>query len=78
MSDDDRLEVARLEFHGGLYMGRGGPVIPSPNILRTIANAAKIRRLGKDVERAMIPPALEFALMPACKSLGIVSESCLS
>ena len=63
MSDDDRLEVARLEFHGGLYLGRGGPVIPSPNILRTIANAAKIRRLGKDVERAMIPTALEFPLV---------------
>lgn len=63
MSDDDRLEVARLEFHGGLYLGRGGPVIPSPNILRTIANAAKIRRLGKDVERAMIPTALEFPLI---------------
>jgi hypothetical protein len=63
MSDDDRLEVAKLEFHGGLYLGRGGPVIPSPNILRTIANAAKIRRLGKDVERAMIPTALEFTLI---------------
>jgi hypothetical protein len=63
MSDDDRLEVARLEFHGGLYLGRGGPVIPSPNILRTIANAAKIRRLGKNVERAMIPTALEFPLV---------------
>jgi hypothetical protein len=62
MSDDDRMEVARLEFHGGLYLGRGGPVIPSPNILRTIANAAKIRRLGKDVERSMIPTALEFPL----------------
>jgi hypothetical protein len=63
MSDDDRMEVARLEFHGGLYLGRGGPVIPSPNILRTIANAAKIRRLGKDVERSMIPTALEFPLI---------------
>jgi hypothetical protein len=38
-------------------------VIPSPNILRTIANAAKIRRLGKDVERSMIPTALEFPLI---------------
>jgi hypothetical protein len=63
MSDDDRLEVARLEFHGGLYLGRGGPVVPSPNILRTIANAAKIRRLGKDVERAMVPTALEYPLV---------------
>jgi hypothetical protein len=62
-SDDDRLEVSRLSFHGGLYMGRGGPVMPSPNILRTIANAAKVRRLGKDVERSMIPTSLEFPLM---------------
>jgi len=63
MSDDDRLEVARLEFHGGLYMGRGGPVMPSPNILRTIANAAKVRRLGKDVERSMLPTALEYPVI---------------
>ena len=63
MSDDDRFEVARLEFHGGLYISRGGPVVPSPNILRTIANAAKIRRLGKDVERSMIPTAMEYALI---------------
>ena len=52
MSDDDRLEVARLEFHGGLYLGRGGPVVPSQNIIRTIANAAKVRRLGRDSSNA--------------------------
>jgi hypothetical protein len=63
MTDDDRLEVARLEFFGGLYLGRNGPVMPSRNILRTIANAAKARRLGKDVERAMIPTALDFTLI---------------
>ena len=63
MSDDDRLEVARLEFYGGLYLGRGGPVVPSQNIIRTIANAAKVRRLGKDIERSMITTALEFPLI---------------
>lgn len=63
MSDDDRLEVAKLEFHGGLYLGRGGPVVPSQNIIRTIANAAKVRRLGKDIERSMITTALEFPLI---------------
>jgi hypothetical protein len=63
MSDDDRMEVARLEFFGGLYLGRNGPVIPSRNVLRTVANAAKIRRLGKDVERAMIPTTLDVPLV---------------
>ncbi|HEU4379885.1 MAG TPA: hypothetical protein VFR73_15035, partial [Hyphomicrobiaceae bacterium] len=48
MTDDDRLEVSRLEFIGGLYLGKGGPTLPSRNILRCVANAAKIRRLGKD------------------------------
>jgi hypothetical protein len=62
MTDADRLEVSRLEFIGGLYLGKGGPVVPSRNILRCIANAAKIRRLGKDVERAMIPTTMELPL----------------
>jgi hypothetical protein len=62
MTDAERLEVSRLEFIGGLYLGKGGPVMPTRNILRCVANAAKIRRLGKDVERALIPTTMEVAL----------------
>ena len=62
MTDADRLEVSRLEFIGGLYIGKGGPALPTRNILRCIANAAKIRRLGKDVERAMIPTTMEIPI----------------
>ena len=62
MTDADRLEVSRLEFIGGLYIGKSGPSLPSRNILRCIANAAKIRRLGKDVERALIPTTVELPL----------------
>jgi hypothetical protein len=62
MTDDDRFEVARLEFAGGLYTGTQGPFQPAPNIIRCMANAAKITRQGRDVERALIPTAVELPL----------------
>jgi hypothetical protein len=62
MTEADRLEVARLEFFGGGYFGTGGPIMPSANILRCVANAGKTRRLGRDVERAMIPTGMEFPI----------------
>jgi len=59
----DQLEIARLEFFGGLYVGEGGPVVPAANIRKTLINAAKARREGKSVERALLPTAVEFPLI---------------
>lgn len=53
-SDDDHLELARLEFMGGLYLtDTGAAGIPTWNIYRTIQEGAKINRKGKDIERSI-------------------------
>lgn len=54
-TDEDRLEISRLEFCGSLYIDAGGPYIPAANIRRCFIEAARIRRKGKSVERALIP-----------------------
>jgi hypothetical protein len=61
-TDDERREVARLEFCGGLYIGQEGPFIGAAAIGRCIANAAKVQKLGKNVERALIPTVVEVPL----------------
>jgi hypothetical protein len=58
----DQTEIARLEFMGGLYVGESGPMVPSANIRKTFINAAKVRREGKSVERALLPTTLEIPL----------------
>lgn len=45
-TDADYEEMARLEFHAGLYMGPNGPIIPSMNIDSMLINAAKKNREG--------------------------------
>jgi hypothetical protein len=52
---EDRAEVARLEWYGGLYLDASidGPVIPTANIRKTFNSAAKITREGKQIERGL-------------------------
>lgn len=54
-TDDDRREVGRLEWFGGLYLDTAGgkPVMPAANIRKSIINAGTITRQGKQVERAL-------------------------
>jgi len=54
MTIDDRREVARLEFVGGLYIDDDGPFLPAANIRRCFVQAAKVRRMGTKVERALV------------------------
>jgi hypothetical protein len=60
----DNLEIGRLEFMGGLYVGRsGGLVIPAENVHKCIEETAKIRKWGKKVTRALLYDAeQEFQL----------------
>lgn len=51
----DRDEIARLEWYGGLYVDAGMPVFPTAGVKKCIAETAKVRKLGKAVERALIP-----------------------
>lgn len=61
-TDDDRGEVARLEFAGSLYVDEEGPYVPTANIRRCLVEAAKVRRFGKAVERALIPLTMSAPL----------------
>lgn len=62
-TEEDHLAIGRLEFAGGLYVNAGEIVMPCPNIKRCLNRAAVIRRLGKDVERALHPLAQEVPLI---------------
>jgi hypothetical protein len=54
-TDDDRVELARLEFLGGLYHhDQLGPYLPAENIKQSIIGGAKLSRDGRSVDRAVI------------------------
>lgn len=54
-TDDDRLEMSRIEFLGGLYHDEDmGPYIPAENVFRCLMNAATVNRAGKKIERGVI------------------------
>lgn len=47
-SDEDHIEVGRVEFVGGLYLDpKLGPVIPADNLQAVIERGATKRKLGK-------------------------------
>ena len=50
-SPEDRAELARLEWLGGLYWDEeAGPVIPEQNIVAMLVEGARLNKKGKDVE----------------------------
>lgn len=53
-TDEDHLELARLEFFGGLYFDDDlGPVMPSQNLEAAITDGAKRTKQGKNVGRGL-------------------------
>lgn len=53
-TDDDKLELSRLEFAGGLYHDDTvGPYIPVENLFRSIQEAGALTRCGKKIERGL-------------------------
>ena len=51
---EDREEICRLEFEGGLYHDpKIGPYVPVENIEAAIIEAGKLSRLGAGLERSM-------------------------
>lgn len=54
-TEEDHLELARLEYLGGLYLIEGiGPYLPGENISRALVDAAKITRNGRNLTRALL------------------------
>jgi hypothetical protein len=55
-TDDDLAEMARLEFIGGLYVTDDGLVgLPAWNVFKSLQEGARLNKLGKAVERAVLP-----------------------
>lgn len=52
---EDRAEIARLEWLGGLYVDDGVAVMPTANVRRALERAGALRRLGAAVVRGVIP-----------------------
>lgn len=52
-TEDDRREIERLEWFGGLYVEDGRPVIPTGNIRKAFVQAGKISKQGTMVTRAL-------------------------
>ncbi len=54
-TDDDYIELAHLEFFGGLYVDeQGRPVLPGEVIEGTLVSGAKKTKKGKDAKSAII------------------------
>lgn len=54
-TEADHIEIARLEFLGGLYTNGNGPCLPAWNILRCLQDGAKRHKRGPDVLRGVYP-----------------------
>lgn len=55
-TDDDLAELARLELLGGVYETDDGLVgIPTWNVFKSFQEGAKLNKLGRAFERAVIP-----------------------
>src|SRR6266498_4564168 len=61
-TDEDYKDLARLEWFGGLYVEDGVPVVPTRNVRRCLIEAGKITRQGTQVQRGVIPLALNVQL----------------
>ena len=63
-TDEDRLEIARVEWEGSLYYDPDvGPYIPGPNVFRSLINGARITKAGKKVERGVLVTDLVMPLI---------------
>lgn len=62
MSEEDRDNKARLEFLGSLYVSENRVVVPQANLRRCFKEAAKVQRLGRNIDRALhgADPAMSY------------------
>lgn len=62
-TDADNLELARLEWFGGLYLSEAGNIcIPSDNIERCIQQGGQKQRIGKDVQAGVFVSEAEVEI----------------
>ncbi len=62
-TDDDHLELRRLEWEAGLYFDEEmGPYIPGTNFKSALVEGGKLDRLGQNVKRGIQIPELMIKL----------------
>jgi len=61
-TDLDHQGMADIEFRGGLYINGDGPFVPSDYIFKTLVEAARMNKEGKNVERGVFIPADSFPI----------------
>lgn len=61
-TEEDRQEMSRLEWFGGIYADNDGPFMPSTNIHKCFVETAKIHRLAKAVVRGVVMYHLQDSL----------------
>jgi len=62
-TDEDRLEIARTEWEGGLYFDPEiGPFVPAPNVLASLIGGARLIKAGKKIERGVMVNDLQMPL----------------
>jgi hypothetical protein len=66
-TDEDRRRIEDLEWYGGLFTDTGGKdgrlVMPTPKVRKSLINAGKIHKLGKNVERALVMSTVDTPLI---------------
>lgn len=67
-TDEDLVQISKLEWYGGLYEapnGNGKPVVvqPTSKLRKSIIMAGRTMKLGKAIERALIVNALNVPLV---------------
>lgn len=63
-TDEDRLEIARVEWEGGLYFSdEVGPYLPGPNLFASLIEGARLSKNGRKIERGVMVVDLEMPLV---------------
>lgn len=63
-TDEDRIEIARTEWQGGLYWSEAtGPYIPGSWLFKCLVEGARLTRAGKKIERGVQISDLEIPLL---------------
>lgn len=78
-TDEDLKEIERLEWLGGLYTATVGNRVvvsqPSAKVRKCLINTAKINKLGKQFERALLMTSLDVPLIyEGCESAGAIEK----
>lgn len=63
-TDEDRMEIARVEWEGGLYFSPEiGPYVPASWVFKSLVEGARLTKSGKKIERGVTVVEMEHPLI---------------